>query len=240
MDSIDNIDEFLCDVSYYLNQTASNRLRNYISDLNTKIDKVNKTNLFLKRSCISNFKKIDKVTKYIKENTSFYNDPDGGPTLCDEVSGSEIMKLINTKEDIDMNKETTLWRWKSMIIDFSTLSNEVNDYGGYILKKDMIFSYLGTPDEEIHEWYNGKYSSEYNEAFRYAKQLGLIEEYIDYDEKLSEKDKKIEELTNIINRFEEWLYGEKMTFYRGYNDESYLIAFGDVYSKWKELKGKDE
>lgn len=77
-----------------------------------------------------------------------------------------------------MNEKSFYWKWKSMIIDFSNLSNEENDYGGYILKKDMVFAYLGTPDNKIHEWYNGKYSSEYNEAFRYAKQLDLIEEHI--------------------------------------------------------------
>lgn len=104
-----------------------------------------------------------------------------------------------------MNIESKYWKWKSLIIDFANLTNEKNDYGEYIKKKDMVFAYLGTPDEEIHEWYNGKYSSEYNEAFRYAKQLNLIEEYIDYDDLLFEKDEEIERLNNIIKQIEKYL-----------------------------------
>lgn len=104
-----------------------------------------------------------------------------------------------------MNKESKYWKWKSLIIDFANLTNEKNDYGEYIKKKDMVFAYLGTPDEEIHEWYYGKYSSEYNEAFRYAKQLNLIEEYIDYDDLLFEKDNEIERLNNILNELKEYL-----------------------------------
>ena len=94
-----------------------------------------------------------------------------------------------------MSEKNIYWKWKSLIIDFSNLTDEKNDYGEYIKKKDMVFAYLGTPDEEIHEWYNGKYSSEYNEAFRYAKQLNLIEEYIDYEDLLINKI----ELLNILN-----------------------------------------
>lgn len=96
-----------------------------------------------------------------------------------------------------MNEEKTYWKWKSTIIDFNNISDEKNDFGGYISKKDMVFQYLGTPDNDIHEWYNGGWSSEYNEALRYAKQLGLVEDYIDYEEIRYERDKYKEALDKI-------------------------------------------
>lgn len=48
-------------------------------------------------------------------------------------------------------RKSQYWVWKNTIIDFDNLSNEKNEYGGYITKKDLIFSQLGTPDKEIHE-----------------------------------------------------------------------------------------
>lgn len=78
-----------------------------------------------------------------------------------------------------MLNDIMYWKWKSMIIDFSKLSNEKNDFGGYTTKKDMVFHYLGTPDEEEHRWYNGGWSSEYNEALRYAFELDLVEKVSD-------------------------------------------------------------
>ncbi|MBO7695233.1 MAG: hypothetical protein J6T10_21635 [Methanobrevibacter sp.] len=99
-------------------------------------------------------------------------------------------------------KEKTYWKWKNTIIDFKTLSNDKNNYGGYITKKDMVFQYLGTPDEEIHEWYNGGWSSEYNEALRYAKELGLVEDYIDYEEIRFENNELKEGIKNIIFQLE--------------------------------------
>lgn len=83
-----------------------------------------------------------------------------------------------------MNKKIEYWKWKNTIIDFNTISDEKDEYGGYATKKDIVFHYLGTPDNDIHEWYNGGFSSEYNTALRYAKQLGLVEDYIDYEEEL--------------------------------------------------------
>lgn len=81
-----------------------------------------------------------------------------------------------------MNEEKIVyWKWKNTIIDFDTISNETIDYNEYITKKDYIFNYLGTPDRQIHECYNGGFSSEYNNALRYAKQLGLVENYVDYE-----------------------------------------------------------
>lgn len=121
-----------------------------------------------------------------------------------------------------MSKESTYWKWKSLIIDFATLSEEKNNYGGYISKKDMVFAYLGTPDKKIHEWYNGKYSSEYNEAYNYAYELGLIDEYIDYED-------KIDQLTNNWNELEEWL---KDLFEKGYDIKL-------VLNKMKKIKEND-
>lgn len=71
------------------------------------------------------------------------------------------------------------WKWKSMIIDFSKLSKEKIEYGNWITKVEWVFHYLGIPDNEEHHWENGKYSSEYNEALKYAQQLDLVEKIDD-------------------------------------------------------------
>lgn len=127
-----------------------------------------------------------------------------------------------------MNKETTYWKWKNLIIDFATLSDEKNNYGGYISKKDMVFAYLGTPDDKIHEWYNSKYSSEYNEAYKYAYELGLIEKYVDYED-------KIDQLTNNWNELEEWLKENEKTCKE--NDNNVAVNFINVVlDKMKEIK----
>lgn len=135
-----------------------------------------------------------------------------------------------------MNKESIYWKWKSLIIDFGNITDEKNDYGEYIKKKDMVFAYLGTPDEEIHEWYNGKYSSEYNEAFRYAKQLNLIEEYIDYDDLLYEKDKELERYKNIIDELETYLQRKYCEYVDMESDDAFVISL--VLDTLRELKGE--
>lgn len=66
------------------------------------------------------------------------------------------------------------WVWKKTIIDFEELPNTYVE-GHYYTKADYIFQYLPLPDTRIHEWYNGGYSSEYNEALWFAEELGLIE-----------------------------------------------------------------
>lgn len=66
------------------------------------------------------------------------------------------------------------WVWKKTVIDFEELPNDWVP-GHYYSKADYIFQYLPLPDTMVHEWYNGAYSSEYNEALRYAKELDLIE-----------------------------------------------------------------
>lgn len=99
-----------------------------------------------------------------------------------------------------MNKEKIIkWKWKNTIIDFNAISDELADYGNYLTKKDMVFHYLGTPDNEIHEWYNGGYSCEYNSALTYAKQLGLVENYIDYENKIWELESALNEIENIFS-----------------------------------------
>lgn len=67
------------------------------------------------------------------------------------------------------------WRWKSTIIDFSKIPDEYPNGRFNGSKKDRIFQYLPLPDGEEHEWRNGWYSSEYNEALRYAVEYGLAE-----------------------------------------------------------------
>ena len=105
-----------------------------------------------------------------------------------------------------MSGEKYYWKWKNTIIDFNTISDEKDEYSKYRTKKDIVFRYLGTPDKDIHEWYNGGWSSEYNTALRYAKELDLVEDYIDYDDKLFEKDKEIERLNNIIKDIETYIH----------------------------------
>lgn len=99
-----------------------------------------------------------------------------------------------------MNKEKIIkWKWKNTIIDFNAISDELADYGNYLTKKDMVFHYLGTPDNEIHEWYNGGYSCEYNSALTYAKQLGLVENYIDYEDRIYKLQNALDEIEKLIN-----------------------------------------
>lgn len=97
-----------------------------------------------------------------------------------------------------MSKKIEYWKWKNTIIDFKNISDEKIDYDNYHTKKDWVFYYLGCPDEEIHEWYNGGFSSEYNTALRYAKELGLVEDYRDYEEEIYELKRRLEEAIDFI------------------------------------------
>lgn len=108
-----------------------------------------------------------------------------------------------------MSKEKYYWKWKNTIIDFNNISDEKDEYSKYMKKKDLVFHYLGTPDEDIHEWYNGGWSSEYNTALGYAKELGLVEDYIDYEEIRFEN----ERLHSIIKEVREYIK---------YNMEKYI------------------
>lgn len=79
-----------------------------------------------------------------------------------------------------METKYLYWRWKSRIIDFSKIPDEY-PYGTInFSKKEYIFKYLPLPNEKIHRWYNGGWSSEYNCALQYAEDYGLIE-FIDIE-----------------------------------------------------------
>jgi hypothetical protein len=78
-----------------------------------------------------------------------------------------------------MNREIEYWKWKSTIIDFDNISDEKISSNDYITKKDWVFRYLGIPDKDVHEWYSGGFSCEYNQALIYAKELDLVEDYED-------------------------------------------------------------
>ena len=104
-----------------------------------------------------------------------------------------------------MNKEVRYWKWKSTIIDFNVITDEPIDYADYPKKKEWVFRYLGIPDNDIHEWYNGGFSSEYNSALKYAEELGLIEDYIDYDDIIYDLKQQLQQRYNIINKVREIL-----------------------------------
>ena len=105
-----------------------------------------------------------------------------------------------------MNKEVKYWKWKSTIIDFNAISDEPIDYADYPKKKEWVFRYLGIPDNDIHEWYNGGFSSEYNRALKYAKELGLVEDYVDYDDIIYDLKQQLEQRDNIINKARELIH----------------------------------
>ena len=104
-----------------------------------------------------------------------------------------------------MNKEVRYWKWKSTIIDFNAISDEPIDYADYPKKKEWVFRYLGIPDNDIHEWYNGGFSSEYNSALKYAEELGLIEDYIDYEEIICDLKEQLKQKEDIINKAKEYI-----------------------------------
>ena len=52
---------------------------------------------------------------------------------------------------------------------------------------------------------------------------------------IDEKQQEIERLNNIIDKFDKWLLGEKMLFYRGSDDER-LIRYYETKNKWLKLK----
>lgn len=76
-----------------------------------------------------------------------------------------------------MNVEKKYWRWTTTVIDFAKLPQEKIYGSRYRTKEDEIFRYLPLPTSttEIHEWYNGGWSCEYNCALHYAIEYGLAE-----------------------------------------------------------------
>ena len=125
-----------------------------------------------------------------------------------------------------MNKEIEYWKWKNTIIDFKNISDEKIDYDNYHTKKDWVFYYLGCPDEEIHEWYNGGFSSEYNTALRYAKELGLVEDYRNYEEEAWQ-------LQNNWNELKDYLK-EKMSVYEQQEASNFYV----VLNKMQEIESR--
>ena len=130
------------------------------------------------------------------------------------------------------DKKVTYWKWKSTIIDFDNIKDEKADFGDYLTKKQMIFHYLGCPDDDIHEWYNGGWSCEYNYALSYAKEYGLVEDYIDYEDKFYV-------LQSNWNSLREWLEEQirlnvdGIKSYSGYQCK-------EVLDKMNELEGGEK
>lgn len=121
------------------------------------------------------------------------------------------------------------WKWKSTIIDFNNIKDEKADFGDYWTKKEMIFHYLGCPDDKIHEWYNGGWSCEYNSALSYAKEYGLVEDYIDYED-------KIYQLQSNWNSLFEYA---KQQLDKAF-DKVEQDTWEEVLDKMNELEGKDK
>lgn len=127
------------------------------------------------------------------------------------------------------------WKWKNTIIDFDVISNETIDYNEYITKKDYIFHYLGTPDRQIHKWYNGGFSSEYNTALRYAKQLGLVVDYIDYENEIYELEQQVKKQKEVIDKAMEFLYKIKFDKTDKYICISEYIEYQQLLDILKEV-----
>lgn len=132
-----------------------------------------------------------------------------------------------------MNKEVRYWKWKSTIIDFNAISDEELDYANYPKKKEWVFRYLGIPDNDIHEWYNGGFSSEYNSALKYAEELGLIEDYIDYDDIICDLKSQIEEKDRIITNAINFIYKNTN---KTMSVEEFMLELLEVLSKEKSDK----
>lgn len=102
------------------------------------------------------------------------------------------------------------WKWKTTTIDFSSMKNWVEKE-----RIKYIFNYVGIPDTEIHEFENGKYTTEYNMAIKNAIQLGMIEKYPCYED--------------ILIELENYLNGDDWTSVNG------EIAVKLIKNKLKEL-----
>lgn len=134
-----------------------------------------------------------------------------------------------------MDKEIEYWQWKNTIIDFNTISDEKIDCNSYITKKEYVFRYLGIPDNTMHEWYNGGFSSEYNEALRYAKQLGLIEDVVDYEDKIYELEQQCKKQKEVIDKAIELLESQEQDMMGNYFfDDNIAEQLIDILKKVSE------
>ena len=137
------------------------------------------------------------------------------------------------------DKKKTYWKWKSTIIDFDNIKEEKADYGDYWTKKEMIFHYLGCPDDKIHEWYNGGWSCEYNSALSYAKEYGLVENYIDYEDEIYQLQSNWNSLREFVK--ENGFYERQDIIDAICNpNEDKLIYIDDVLDKMNELEKRYE
>lgn len=139
-----------------------------------------------------------------------------------------------------MNKNIKYWKWKSTIIDFNAISDEPIDYADYPKKKEWVFRYLGIPDNDIHEWYNGGFSSEYNSALKYAEELGLIEDYIDYDDIIYDLKQQLKQRDNIINKAREYIKIHKRNLIHEITHEEYEILDDENIINLLEILNKDK
>ena len=137
-----------------------------------------------------------------------------------------------------MNKEVRYWKWKSTIIDFNAISDEPIDYADYPKKKEWVFRYLGIPDNDIHEWYNGGFSSEYNRALKYAEELGLIEDYIDYDDIIYELKEQLQQKEDIINKARKYISKHTQHDENGYVVECLCVEEAKELLKILDNKGE--
>lgn len=140
-----------------------------------------------------------------------------------------------------MNKEIEYWKWKNTIIDFKNISDEKIDCNNWHTKKDWVFYYLGCPDEEIHEWYNGGFSSEYNRALEYAKELGLVEDYRDYEEEIYNLQQDLTDYKERNEKAVEYVKNNTRPEYRnGRDNEFYLELNQKELNELLEILEKKE
>lgn len=130
-----------------------------------------------------------------------------------------------------MGNKIKLWVWKNTIIDFEKLTNKSIEKNDHIKKVDYIFHHLGVPDKKIHEWYNGGWSCEYNEALNYGIQLGLIEWYKDYEAEYYNLQGKIDKAVEYI--IEEYFKRAQL----GITDKTFQE--GEIQRLLKILQGEE-
>jgi DNA replicative helicase MCM subunit Mcm2 (Cdc46/Mcm family) len=110
------------------------------------------------------------------------------------------------------------WKWKKLAIDFN---NYKTDYERKTIRE--IIEWLGIPDNETHEFANGMYSCEYNEAYKKAKQFDLIEKYVDYEQECFDLKVRIDKAIEYIEEY----YPTSTINYQDEKDEIIKILKGE-------------
>lgn len=95
------------------------------------------------------------------------------------------------------------WKWKSQTIDFAQINDIEMKETNVRYSVSECFAYLGIPDNEVHEWANGIYSTEYNGCLKRAINLGLVEpvwesSYGSYDEEESSEERLINIVRSLV------------------------------------------